>query len=43
MPVIYFTQLMGVALGVEPKALGIGKELIKVAPILECRRQQAEV
>ena len=27
-PVVYFTQLMGLALGVTPKRLGIGKEFI---------------
>jgi len=28
MPVMYFTQLLGLALGVEPGRLGIGKELV---------------
>lgn len=27
-PVMYFTQLVGIALGIDPKKLGIGKELI---------------
>ncbi len=34
-PVLYFTQLMGLALGIEPKRLGIGKEFISVDTILE--------
>jgi heterodisulfide reductase subunit B len=34
MPVIYFTQLVGLALGVPPGKLGIGSELVNVAPAL---------
>lgn len=41
MPIIYFTQLMGLALGAKPKKLGIGREIVKVAPILECRSREA--
>ena len=33
MPVIYFTQLLGLALGMSKKKLGIGKELVSAAPI----------
>lgn len=33
-PVMYFTQLMGIALGIKPGALGIGKELVSGAPVL---------
>lgn len=33
-PVMYFTQIMGVALGIAPGRLGIGKELISAAPML---------
>lgn len=33
-PVMYFTQLLGIALGVAPERLGIGKELVSVAPTL---------
>lgn len=32
-PVLYFTQLMGLALGMPRKRLGIGSELVSVAPI----------
>lgn len=34
MPVIYFTQLLGLALGAAPKKLGFGKEFISIAPFL---------
>jgi heterodisulfide reductase subunit B len=33
-PVMYFTQLMGVAMGIKPGSLGIGKEMISGAPLL---------
>lgn len=33
-PVMYFTQLMGVALGIKPGKLGIGKELVPGQPVL---------
>jgi heterodisulfide reductase subunit B2 len=33
-PVMYFTQLMGVALGIKPGKLGIGKELVPGEPVL---------
>jgi heterodisulfide reductase subunit B len=33
-PVLYFTQLMGLALGIAPKKLGIGSELVATLPLL---------
>ncbi|MCX8109394.1 MAG: CoB--CoM heterodisulfide reductase iron-sulfur subunit B family protein [Verrucomicrobiae bacterium] len=33
-PVVYFTQLVGLALGIPPKRLGIGSELIDVMPVI---------
>ena len=33
-PILYFTQLVGVALGIPPQRLGIGTELISPAPVL---------
>jgi heterodisulfide reductase subunit B len=33
-PVMYFTQLVGLAMGIEPGRLGIGKELVSAAPVL---------
>ncbi len=32
MPAMYFTQLIGVALGIAPGRLGIGKELVSMSP-----------
>jgi len=40
MPIMYFTQLMGLALGVKPKQLGIGSEVVPVAPVLACRQSR---
>ncbi|MBL8152605.1 MAG: CoB--CoM heterodisulfide reductase iron-sulfur subunit B family protein [Anaerolineae bacterium] len=34
MPVLYFTQLMGLAFGLEPEVLGIGKEFVDSRPAL---------
>jgi len=33
-PVVYFTQLVGLAMGIPPQRLGIGKELVSAAPVL---------
>ena len=35
-PVLYFTQLMGLAMGIGPKKLGIGTELVSAKPVLDC-------
>jgi heterodisulfide reductase subunit B len=43
MPIMYFTQLMGLGFGVKPKKLGIGRELVPVTDVLACRRSQREV
>jgi heterodisulfide reductase subunit B len=32
-PVVYFTQLMGLALGIPGKKLGIGKEIVAATPL----------
>lgn len=34
-PVMYFTQILGVALGIAPGRLGIGKEMVSAAPVLK--------
>jgi heterodisulfide reductase subunit B len=39
LPVMYFTQLMGLALGIPPRKLGIGSELVAVMPAIEEARQ----
>jgi len=33
MPILYFTQLLGLALGLSPKKLGIGIELVSATPV----------
>jgi heterodisulfide reductase subunit B len=33
MPVVYFTQLIGVAFGVPGKKLGIGSEMVSATPL----------
>ena len=33
-PVLYFTQLIGLALGISPRKLGIGSELVSTLPVL---------
>jgi heterodisulfide reductase subunit B len=33
-PIMYFTQLLGIAFGIEPKKLGFGKELVLAMPVL---------
>jgi len=34
MPILFFTQLMGVAFGLDPEALGFGKELVSAQPAM---------
>lgn len=34
-PVLYFTQLIGLALGMSPKELGIGSEIVSAAAALQ--------
>jgi len=34
LPILYFTQLMGLAFGLEPKSLGLDKHFIDPMPIL---------
>jgi heterodisulfide reductase subunit B len=33
-PVLYFTQIIGLAFGISPKRLGIGTELVSINPVL---------
>lgn len=33
LPILYFTQLLGLALGISPKKLGIGIELVSATPV----------
>jgi heterodisulfide reductase subunit B len=41
MPIVYFTQLLGLALGVGVKRLGLGKELVSVKAALSGRAEPA--
>ena len=34
-PVLFFTQMMGVAFGIEQRKLGFGKEIVSAAPVIE--------
>jgi heterodisulfide reductase subunit B len=35
LPILYFTQLLGIALGISPKKLGFGVELVSAKPIFK--------
>jgi len=37
LPVLFFTQVLGLALGLSPEAVGIGKEIVPAGPVLETR------
>ncbi|MEA1950819.1 MAG: CoB--CoM heterodisulfide reductase iron-sulfur subunit B family protein [Planctomycetota bacterium] len=37
MPIIYFTQMLGIAFGLNPKELGFGKELVPALPTIEAK------
>jgi heterodisulfide reductase subunit B len=37
MPIIFFTQLLGVAFGIDPKKLGFGKEIVAASPVLNAK------
>lgn len=39
-PVLFFPQLMGLAFGIEPLALGMGKEIVSAEPVLARRRTE---
>jgi heterodisulfide reductase subunit B len=34
LPILYFTQMIGLALGIEPKELGLGKEIVSAKAAL---------
>jgi len=36
-PILYFTQLMGLAFGIEPRKLGIDKHLASTFPLLQAK------
>jgi len=37
LPIMYFTQMLGIAFGIEPQRLGFGKELVTAMPVLNAR------
>jgi heterodisulfide reductase subunit B len=37
MPVVFFTQILGLAFGIDRRKLGFGKELVAARPVLEAR------
>ncbi len=43
LPIIFFTQLMGIAFGIAPEKLGFGKEIVAAWPVIEARLSQAAV
>lgn len=40
LPIMYFTQMLGIAFGIEPNKLGFGKELVAGLPVLETKLGQ---
>jgi heterodisulfide reductase subunit B2 len=37
LPIVYFTQMLGVALGIDLKKLGFGKELVAAEPVIRAK------
>ena len=37
MPIIFFTQLLGVALGIDFEKLAIGKEIVAAGPVIKAK------
>jgi len=37
LPIMYFTQMLGIAFGIEPQRLGFGKELVAAMPVLNAK------
>jgi heterodisulfide reductase subunit B len=35
LPILYFTQMIGLAIGLSAKELGLGREIVPSAPVLE--------
>jgi len=42
LPVLFFTQLVGLAMGLDAEALGFGKEIVPAAPVLAARLEAGE-
>jgi heterodisulfide reductase subunit B len=37
MPIVFFTQMLGIAFGLDPKELGFGKEIVRAEPVIRAR------
>ena len=37
LPILYFTQMIGIAFGLDPNKLGFGKELVGAMPVLAAK------
>jgi heterodisulfide reductase subunit B2 len=37
LPIMYFTQMLGIAFGIDPKKLGFGKELVAAMPVVKSK------
>jgi heterodisulfide reductase subunit B2 len=37
LPILYFTQLLGLAFGIEPRQLGFGKEIVAAEPVIAAK------
>ena len=37
LPIVFFTQLLGLAFGLEPKRLGFGKEIVAAEPVIKAK------
>ena len=37
MPIVFFTQMLGIAFGLEPKQLGFGKEIVAAEPVIRAK------
>lgn len=42
MPVMYFTQLLGLAFGIPAKKLGIGSEVVATGDVVKCARGETD-
>lgn len=40
-PIVFFTQILGIAFGIEPAKLGFGKEIVPAQPIIQARLNKA--
>ncbi|MFP3869967.1 MAG: CoB--CoM heterodisulfide reductase iron-sulfur subunit B family protein, partial [Syntrophobacteria bacterium] len=41
MPIVFFTQMLGIAFGLSPKELGFGKEIVRAEPVIRSKLEAA--